>query len=159
MRHSLGRLSNEEGDVNKNGKKSIGFDWQNKTLHVHHDFLYISLPSLHDYNVKVISRFVEDASTRQRLLFLSLNFYRTTKVSLRQPSMRMVCRPSEKNVSRPRPLHFLEAASLFYYLLLVTFVRIKTNRRKDCYPFCSVWHERRYETKKKITRAFRQAKS
>ena len=96
MRHSLGRLSNEEGDVNKNGKKSIGFDWQNKTLHVHHDFLYISLPSLHDYNVKVISRFVEDVSTRQRLLFLSLKFYRTTKVPLRQPSVCMVCRPSKK---------------------------------------------------------------
>ena len=30
-------------------------DWQKKTttLHVHHAFLYISLPSLHDYNIKV----------------------------------------------------------------------------------------------------------
>ena len=26
---SLGGLSNDEGDVNKNGKKAIGLDWQN----------------------------------------------------------------------------------------------------------------------------------
>ena len=42
--------------------------------HVHHAFLYISLSSLHDYNVKVprmclISRFVEDENTRQKLSF------------------------------------------------------------------------------------------
>ena len=36
-----GILSNDDGDVNDNGKKA--------TLHVHHAFLYISLPSLHDY--------------------------------------------------------------------------------------------------------------
>ena len=30
-------------------------------------FLHISLPSLQDYNVKIISRFVEDVKTRQRL--------------------------------------------------------------------------------------------
>ena len=35
-----------------------------------HAFLYISLPSLHDYNVKVLkSRFVEDGNTRQQLSF------------------------------------------------------------------------------------------
>ena len=36
-----GILSNDDGDVNDNGKKA--------TLHAHHAFLYISLPSLHDY--------------------------------------------------------------------------------------------------------------
>ena len=34
-------------------KKNNRFNEQNKTLHVHHAFLYISLPSLHDYNVKM----------------------------------------------------------------------------------------------------------
>ena len=29
LRHKLGSLSNDDGDVNENGKKSIGFDWQN----------------------------------------------------------------------------------------------------------------------------------
>ena len=35
-----------------------------------HAFLYISLLSLHDYNLKVlISHFVEDGNTRQQLSF------------------------------------------------------------------------------------------
>ena len=29
LREILGSLSNEGGDVNENGKKTIGFDWQN----------------------------------------------------------------------------------------------------------------------------------
>ena len=50
---ALGSLSNDDGDVNKNGKKAIGLDWQTTTLHVYHAFLYISLPSLHYYDVKI----------------------------------------------------------------------------------------------------------
>ena len=46
----LGRLSNDEGE---NGKKAIGFIGKGTTLHVHHAFLYISLPSLHGYDVKM----------------------------------------------------------------------------------------------------------
>ena len=46
----LGRLSNDEGE---NGKKTIGFIGKGTTLHVHHAFLYISLPSLHGYDVKM----------------------------------------------------------------------------------------------------------
>ena len=43
------------------------------TLHVNHAFLYISLLSLHDYDVKyLISRFTEDVNERQRI-FLSLS--------------------------------------------------------------------------------------
>ena len=45
------RKDNEEG--NENGKKAIGLDKQTTTLHVHHAFLYISLPSLHDFNAKL----------------------------------------------------------------------------------------------------------
>ena len=47
--HPLGSLSNDEGDVNEEGKKAIGLDWQN----VYHAFLYISLPSLHDQGVSI----------------------------------------------------------------------------------------------------------
>ena len=40
------------------------------TLHVHHVFLYISLPSLHDYDVKMHNfTFVENVNTRQQLYF------------------------------------------------------------------------------------------
>ena len=59
-----GILSNDDGDVNDNGKKG--------TLHVHHASLYISLLSLHDYCTTwkcLISSFLKDASTRQRLSF------------------------------------------------------------------------------------------
>ena len=38
----IASLSNDDGDGNENGNKAMGLD-----------FLYISLPSLHDYNVKV----------------------------------------------------------------------------------------------------------
>ena len=53
IRRILGSLSNDDGDVNKNGKKAIGLDWQTTTLYVYHAFLYISLPSLHYYDVKM----------------------------------------------------------------------------------------------------------
>ena len=50
----LGSLRNDDGDGNRNGKKARGLDWQKKTtLQEHHAFLHISLPSLHDYNVKL----------------------------------------------------------------------------------------------------------
>ena len=50
-----GALSNDDGDGNENGKKSNRFTQISKTttLHVHHAFLYISLPFLHDYGVKM----------------------------------------------------------------------------------------------------------
>ena len=47
-----GSLGNDDGDGNKNGrKKNNRFKWT--PLHVQHAFLYISLPSLHDYHLKV----------------------------------------------------------------------------------------------------------
>jgi len=46
-------FSNDDGDGNENGKKTIGLISKTTTLHVHHTFLYISLPSLHDYDVKM----------------------------------------------------------------------------------------------------------
>ena len=51
----IGSLSDDDGDGNENGKKAIGLDLLRKTttLHVDHAFLYISLPSLHDYDVKM----------------------------------------------------------------------------------------------------------
>ena len=45
-------LSNDDGDGNENGKKAIGLDWQNNNFARASRFLSISLPSLHDYNVK-----------------------------------------------------------------------------------------------------------
>ena len=64
-------LSNDDGEDNENSTKAISF-WISKTttLHVQHAFLYISLPSRHDYDVKcLISRFKQDVNRRQRLSF------------------------------------------------------------------------------------------
>ena len=48
-----GSLGNDDGDGNENGKKEIGSDKQNNNFAHASRFLYISLPSLHDYNVKL----------------------------------------------------------------------------------------------------------
>ena len=50
-----GSFSNDDGDGdgNQDVKKAVGLLRKTTTLHVHHAFLYISLPSLHDYDVKM----------------------------------------------------------------------------------------------------------
>ena len=59
-------------EANNAGKTAIGLISKTTTFHVHHAFLYISLPSLLDYDVKMpILLFLEDVNTRQRL---SLSF-------------------------------------------------------------------------------------
>ena len=47
-----GTLRNYDGDDNGNEKKVIGLMSKPTTLHVHHAFLCVSLPSLHSYDVK-----------------------------------------------------------------------------------------------------------
>ena len=49
----LGSFSNDDGDGNQDVKKAVGLLRKTTTLHVHHAFLYISSPSLHDYDVKM----------------------------------------------------------------------------------------------------------
>ena len=50
----IGSFGNGDGDGSENGKKAIGLISKTSTLHVHHTlFLYISLPSLHDYDMKM----------------------------------------------------------------------------------------------------------
>ena len=51
---TLGSSNNDDGDGNENGKKGIGLDKENNNFAraSRFEFLYISLPLLHDYNVK-----------------------------------------------------------------------------------------------------------
>ena len=49
----LGNVRNDDGDGNENGKKAMDLFSKTTTLHVQHTFLYISLPSLQDYDVKM----------------------------------------------------------------------------------------------------------
>ena len=51
--NSLGSFSNDEGESSENVKKAIGLISKTTTLNVQHTFLYISLPSQHDYSVKM----------------------------------------------------------------------------------------------------------
>jgi len=53
QRSLLGSFSNGGGDSSENVKKTIGLISKTTTLHVHHAFLYISLRSRHDYDVKM----------------------------------------------------------------------------------------------------------
>ena len=48
-----GTLTYHDGDDNENVKKAIGWIGKTTTLYVRHAFLYISLPSLHHYDVKI----------------------------------------------------------------------------------------------------------
>ena len=53
IEETLGTLRYSGG--NKNVKKAIGLVSKTTTLHMHHAFLYTSLPSLHNYIVKLSS--------------------------------------------------------------------------------------------------------
>ena len=49
----IGSLRSNDADDNKNVKKTIGLISKTTTSHMHHTFLYISFPFLHDYDVKM----------------------------------------------------------------------------------------------------------
>ena len=49
----VGTLRSNDADDNENVKKTIGLISTTTTSHVHHAFLYISFPFLHDYDEKM----------------------------------------------------------------------------------------------------------
>ena len=49
----IGTLSSNNVDVQRERHKTIGLMSKTTTSHVHHTFLYISFPFLHDYDVKM----------------------------------------------------------------------------------------------------------
>ena len=55
----LGNLSNDDGDVNENGKSEKGSDSQNNKLFCTYITLFCTsaLPSLHDYDEKIPNYF------------------------------------------------------------------------------------------------------
>ena len=70
-------LSSDNSDGNEDVKKAIGVMSKTTTLHVHHAFLYSSLPSLHDYDVKMLDRKLyggrKQGMTNVYFLFLNLS--------------------------------------------------------------------------------------
>ena len=78
---SVGSFSNGDGD--ENIKKAIRLLSKTTSLHVRHTFLYISLPLLHDYNMKMPSfTFYGGCKTSDdKLFFLFLNLSAVPKKS------------------------------------------------------------------------------
>ena len=66
----IGTLRSDDSDGNGNATKAIGLISKTTILHVHHAFLYISLPSLHDYNVKMPNFTVYRGRTQATTKFL-----------------------------------------------------------------------------------------
>ena len=78
----VGSFSNDDGDGNQDVKKAIGLLRKTTTLHVHHAFLYISSPSLHDYDVKMPNcKFYGGRKQATTNLFFSLNLSAVLKKS------------------------------------------------------------------------------
>jgi len=50
---NVGTLRSDDDDGNENVKKTIGLKTKTTMLRLHHAFLYISLQSLHDYDVNM----------------------------------------------------------------------------------------------------------
>ena len=65
----IGTLRSDDGDGNGNATKAIGLISKTTSLHVHHAFLYIFLPSLHDYDVKILNFTMYRGSTQATTRF------------------------------------------------------------------------------------------
>ena len=65
----IGTLRSDDGDGNGNATKAIGLISKTTILHLHHAFLYISLPSLHDHDVKMPNFTLHRGSTQATTKF------------------------------------------------------------------------------------------
>ena len=79
-------LRNNDGDGNEDEEKAIGLDWQNNNFTRASRFLYISLPWLHDYNVKVpIFTFCREREHKKTtFFFFSWTFIRSFRFQLQK---------------------------------------------------------------------------
>ena len=73
MGDKLGTLRSDVGDGKGNATKAIGLISKTTIFHVHRAFLYISLPSLHDYDVKMPNFTLTEEVHKRRRNFLSLS--------------------------------------------------------------------------------------
>ena len=72
----MGTLRSDNGYGKENVKKAIGLIAKTKTLQVHHGFLYVFLPSLHDYNEKMPNfTFYRGSTQATTSLFLNLHMF------------------------------------------------------------------------------------
>ena len=69
VNEKLGTLRSDHGDGNENAREAIGLVTKTTILHVHHPFLYISLPSLHEYDVKMPNFTIYSRGIQARMKF------------------------------------------------------------------------------------------
>ena len=86
-RRLLGSLSNDDGDVNENGIKAIGLDWQNNT------FFFCRRCTTTTWKC-LISRFVEDVNTRQWLFFTFPGLWYSLRIQLQKICQHLTNWPS-----------------------------------------------------------------
>ena len=67
------RSDDGDGDGNEDVKKAVGLITKTTILLVHHALLYISLPSLHDYDVKMPNFKLYRGDDEISSLFLNLD--------------------------------------------------------------------------------------
>ena len=65
----IGTLRSDDGDGYGNATKAKSLISKTTILHVHHAFLYVSLPSLHDYDVKMPNFTTHRGSTQATAKF------------------------------------------------------------------------------------------
>ena len=88
---TLGTLRSDDGDGSGNATKAIGLISKTTILHVHHAFLYISLLSLHDYDVKMPNFTLTEEVHKRRRNFLSLSEleYGSEEFTFRRVNLRL----------------------------------------------------------------------
>ena len=85
----VGRFSNDDDDDgNENVKKPIGLLSRTSRLQVHHAFWYISLPLLHDYDVKMPNFTFYGGRKQETRNFLSLS---KLESSLQEINSKEIC--------------------------------------------------------------------
>ena len=72
---SIGTLRCYDGNDNENVKEAIGWIGKTTALHVHHAFLYISLPSLHNYDGNLMPNFTFYGGRKQAAAKFSFSFW------------------------------------------------------------------------------------
>ena len=75
-------LNNNDRDDIRIGRKAIGLRSKTTTQYEHHIFWYISLLSLHEYDVKFPSKLTEDLANDDNIFFLCLNLNELQRILL-----------------------------------------------------------------------------
>ena len=69
IHNTIGTLRSHKADGNQEVKEAIGLTTKTTILHMHHAFLYISLLSLHNYDVKMPNFTFYRGSTQATMKF------------------------------------------------------------------------------------------